>query len=170
MWWHCVFVADQIITLQFINQQTLWSIFFFHLEPQVKRVVLLLCTLKAVDWNALNWLSSSTFWHWPGEPKAIPWTQLSPIRCSADGWAHNDIKVGDVYCWPTNLGWVMGPVLLFTCFLNGATLALYHGSPLGHGFGKFVQVVLSNFNAYFSLVNGHHLFSSCQIRVQKGMF
>ncbi|XP_021278093.1 probable acyl-activating enzyme 18, peroxisomal [Herrania umbratica] len=74
-----------------------------------------------------------------GEPKAIPWTQLSPIRCSADGWAHNDIKVGDVYCWPTNLGWVMGPVLLFTCFLNGATLALYHGSPLGHGFGKFVQ-------------------------------
>ncbi|XVF04548.1 hypothetical protein REPUB_Repub05bG0093000 [Reevesia pubescens] len=74
-----------------------------------------------------------------GEPKAIPWTQLSPIRCSADGWAHNDVRVGDVYCWPTNLGWVMGPVLLFTCFLNGATLALYHGSPLGRGFAKFVQ-------------------------------
>ncbi|XP_022753513.1 probable acyl-activating enzyme 18, peroxisomal isoform X2 [Durio zibethinus] len=74
-----------------------------------------------------------------GEPKAIPWTQLSPIRCSADGWAHNDIRAGDVYCWPTNLGWVMGPVLLFTCFLNGATLALYHGSPLGRGFGKFIQ-------------------------------
>ncbi|XVE78758.1 hypothetical protein DITRI_Ditri14bG0003700 [Diplodiscus trichospermus] len=74
-----------------------------------------------------------------GEPKAIPWTQLSPIRCSADGWAHNDIRVGDVYCWPTNLGWVMGPVVLFTCFLNGATLALYHGSPLGRGFGKFIQ-------------------------------
>ncbi|XP_012474125.1 probable CoA ligase CCL12 isoform X2 [Gossypium raimondii] len=74
-----------------------------------------------------------------GEPKAIPWTQLSPIRCSADGWAHNDIRAGDVYCWPTNLGWVMGPVVLFTCFLNGATLALYHGSPSGRGFGKFIQ-------------------------------
>ncbi|OMO81026.1 AMP-dependent synthetase/ligase, partial [Corchorus capsularis] len=74
-----------------------------------------------------------------GEPKAIPWTQLSPIRCSADGWAHNDVKVGDVYCWPTNLGWVMGPVLIFACFLNGGTMALYHGSPLGRGFTKFVQ-------------------------------
>ncbi|KAK7318926.1 hypothetical protein RJT34_03634 [Clitoria ternatea] len=74
-----------------------------------------------------------------GEPKAIPWTQLSPIRSAADGWAFIDIQPGDVYCWPTNLGWVMGPTLIYSCFLYGATLALYHGSPLGHGFGKFVQ-------------------------------
>lgn len=74
-----------------------------------------------------------------GDPKAIPWNQISPIRCSADAWAHLDIQAGDVFCWPTNLGWVMGPVLLYTCFLSGATLALYHGSPLGPGFGKFVQ-------------------------------
>ncbi|KAF3782449.1 putative acyl-activating enzyme 18 [Nymphaea thermarum] len=74
-----------------------------------------------------------------GDPKAIPWTQLSPIRCAADSWAHIDTKVGDVACWPTNLGWVMGPIMLFSCFLSGATLALYNGSPLGHGFGKFVQ-------------------------------
>ncbi|XP_011089734.1 probable acyl-activating enzyme 18, peroxisomal [Sesamum indicum] len=74
-----------------------------------------------------------------GEPKAIPWTQLSPIRCAADSWAHLDIQTGDVFCWPTNLGWVMGPILLYSCFLSGATLALYHGSPLGRGFGKFVQ-------------------------------
>lgn len=74
-----------------------------------------------------------------GEPKAIPWTQLSPLRSAADGWALIDIQVGDTYCWPTNLGWVMGPTLIYSCFLSGATLALYHGSPLGHGFGKFVQ-------------------------------
>ncbi|CAI8618620.1 unnamed protein product [Vicia faba] len=74
-----------------------------------------------------------------GDPKAIPWTQLSPIRSAADGWAFIDVQPGDVYCWPTNLGWVMGPTLLYSCFLSGATLALYHGSPLGHGFGKFVQ-------------------------------
>ncbi|XP_065005682.1 probable CoA ligase CCL12 isoform X1 [Musa acuminata AAA Group] len=74
-----------------------------------------------------------------GEPKAIPWTQISPIRCAADSWAHIDIQAGDICCWPTNLGWVMGPIILYSCFLNGATLALYHGSPLGRGFGKFVQ-------------------------------
>ncbi|KAI5385016.1 variant 3 [Lathyrus oleraceus] len=77
-----------------------------------------------------------------GDPKAIPWTQLSPIRCAADGWAFVDTQPGDVYCWPTNLGWVMGPTLMYSCFLSGATLALYHGSPLGHGFGKFVQDIL----------------------------
>ncbi|EXB71431.1 putative acyl-activating enzyme 18 [Morus notabilis] len=74
-----------------------------------------------------------------GEPKAIPWTQLSPIRSAADGWAHMDVQAGDVMCWPTSLGWVMGPSILFSCLLSGATLALYHGSPLGRGFGKFVQ-------------------------------
>ncbi|OMO57870.1 AMP-dependent synthetase/ligase [Corchorus olitorius] len=86
--------------------------------------------------SAINILFSSGT---TGEPKAIPWTQLSPIRCSSDAWAHINIGVGDVYCWPTNLGWVMGPILLFSCFLTGATLGLYHGSPLGRGFGKFVQ-------------------------------
>ncbi|XP_052205959.1 probable CoA ligase CCL12 isoform X2 [Diospyros lotus] len=74
-----------------------------------------------------------------GDPKAIPWTQLSPIRCAADSWAHVDVQHGDVVCWPTNLGWVMGPILLYSCFLTGATLALYNGSPLDHAFGKFVQ-------------------------------
>ncbi|CAL0329866.1 unnamed protein product [Lupinus luteus] len=74
-----------------------------------------------------------------GDPKAIPWTQLAPIRSAADGWALIDIQPGDVYCWPTNLGWVMGPTLIYHCLLTGATLALYHGSPQGHGFGKFVQ-------------------------------
>ncbi|KAF8778999.1 hypothetical protein HU200_003104 [Digitaria exilis] len=74
-----------------------------------------------------------------GEPKAIPWTQLSPIRCTADTWAHLDVRPQDIGCWPTNLGWVMGPIILYSCFLNGATLALYHGSPLGRDFCKFVQ-------------------------------
>ncbi|KAH9614800.1 hypothetical protein KSS87_023003 [Heliosperma pusillum] len=74
-----------------------------------------------------------------GDPKAVPWTQLSPIRAAADSWAHLDIQVGDVMCWPTNLGWVVGPIVLYGCFLSGATLALYHGSPLGRSFGKFIQ-------------------------------
>lgn len=74
-----------------------------------------------------------------GDPKAIPWTQVAPIRSAADAWAQIDVRVGDVACWPTNLGWVMGPTIMYACFLTGATLALYHGSPLGRGFGKFVQ-------------------------------
>lgn len=74
-----------------------------------------------------------------GEPKAIPWTHHTPLRCAADSWAHLDVRRGDVICWPTNLGWIVGPMILYSALLNGATLALYNGSPLGRGFGKFVQ-------------------------------
>ncbi len=74
-----------------------------------------------------------------GEPKAIAWTQLTPIKAATDGWAHQDIRRGDVVCWPTNLGWMMGPWLIYASLLNGATIALYEGSPLTANFGAFVQ-------------------------------
>ncbi|PIN10795.1 Acyl-CoA synthetase [Handroanthus impetiginosus] len=73
------------------------------------------------------------------EPKAIPWTVATPFKSAADGWCHFDIRKGDVVAWPTNLGWMMGPWLLYASLLNGASIALYNGSPLGSGFAKFVQ-------------------------------
>ncbi|KAA8541138.1 hypothetical protein F0562_025116 [Nyssa sinensis] len=74
-----------------------------------------------------------------GEPKAIPWTLATPLKAAADGWCHMDIRKGDVVGWPTNLGWMMGPWLVYAALLNGASVALYNGSPLGSGFAKFVQ-------------------------------
>ncbi|KAJ0604440.1 putative acetate--CoA ligase [Helianthus annuus] len=76
-----------------------------------------------------------------GEPKAIPWTLATPFKAGADGWCHMDIRKGDVVAWPTNLGWMMGPWLVYASLLNGASIALYNGSPLTTGFAKFVQVV-----------------------------
>ncbi|KAK9811852.1 hypothetical protein WJX72_011194 [[Myrmecia] bisecta] len=73
-----------------------------------------------------------------GEPKAIPWSHVTPLRCAVDAWAHQDVRRGDVVCWPTNLGWMMGPWLLYAALLNGAAIALYQGSPLGRDFGQFV--------------------------------
>ncbi|KAH6763477.1 acyl-activating enzyme 17 [Perilla frutescens var. hirtella] len=74
-----------------------------------------------------------------GEPKAIPWTVATPFKAAADGWCHMDIRKGDIIAWPTNLGWMMGPWLVYASLLNGASIALYNGSPLGSGFAKFVQ-------------------------------
>ncbi|XP_068637719.1 probable acyl-activating enzyme 17, peroxisomal [Aristolochia californica] len=74
-----------------------------------------------------------------GEPKAIPWTHATPLKAAADAWAHMDIHKGDVIAWPTNLGWMMGPWLVYAALLNGASMALFDGSPLGSGFAKFVQ-------------------------------
>ncbi|KAJ6411507.1 hypothetical protein OIU84_008142 [Salix udensis] len=74
-----------------------------------------------------------------GEPKAIPWTHMTPFKAAADAWCHMDIRKGDIVAWPTNLGWMMGPWLVYASLLNGASIALYNGSPLGSGFAKFVQ-------------------------------
>lgn len=74
-----------------------------------------------------------------GEPKAIPWTNATPLKAAADAWCHMDIRKGDIVAWPTNLGWMMGPWLVYASLLNGATIALYNGAPLGSGFAKFVQ-------------------------------
>lgn len=74
-----------------------------------------------------------------GRPKVIPWTQLTPIKCAMDGHVHQDLHPGDRIAWPTSLGWMMGPWLLFAALLNRATAALYEGSPADPGFGRFVQ-------------------------------
>jgi acetyl-CoA synthetase len=74
-----------------------------------------------------------------GDPKAIPWTQTTPIKCAADGWLHQDIRPGSVVAWPTNLGWMMGPWLIFATLVNRGTIALYEGAPGTRGFCEFVQ-------------------------------
>jgi acetyl-CoA synthetase len=74
-----------------------------------------------------------------GDPKAIPWNHTTPIKCAADGYFHHDIHHGDVVAWPTNLGWMMGPWLIFAAFLNKASIALYYGAPMGSEFGEFVR-------------------------------
>jgi acetyl-CoA synthetase len=74
-----------------------------------------------------------------GEPKAIPWTQTTPIKCATDGHLHHDIHPGEVVAWPTNLGWMMGPWLIYASLVNRATIALYYETPIERGFGQFVQ-------------------------------
>lgn len=64
-----------------------------------------------------------------GEPKAIPWTHLTPIKAAADGHLHQDIHSDDVVAWPTNIGWMMGPWLIYATLVNRATMFLYQGVP-----------------------------------------
>ena len=74
-----------------------------------------------------------------GDPKAIPWTHLTPIKCAMDGHFHQDIQPGDVVAWPTNIGWMMGPWLIYATLINRACIALYEGLPSGRGFTDFVR-------------------------------
>jgi acetyl-CoA synthetase len=74
-----------------------------------------------------------------GDPKAIPWTHTTPIRAAADAWLHHDLHPGDVVAWPTSLGWMMGPWLIYATLINGATMAIYGGNPASRGMGHFVE-------------------------------
>lgn len=86
--------------------------------------------------DAINVLFSSGT---TGEPKAIPFDHTSGIKCAMDGHFHHDLHPGDVVAWPTNLGWMMGPWLIFAALLNRGTIALFEDAPLDRPFGQFVQ-------------------------------
>jgi acetyl-CoA synthetase len=73
------------------------------------------------------------------EPKVIPWTQITPLKCASDGLYHQDIKEGDVVTWTTGMGWMMAPWLIFATLLNRATIALYTGAATSEKFGDFVN-------------------------------
>ncbi len=74
-----------------------------------------------------------------GAPKAIPWNHTTAIKSAADGFYHHDIQSGDVVAWPTNLGWMMGPWLIYATLINKGTIALFEGSPMSNAFGQFIQ-------------------------------
>ncbi len=74
-----------------------------------------------------------------GEPKGIPWTHTTPIKCASDAYLYQNIKPGDVLCWPTSLGWMMGPWLIYAALMNKSTIALYEGSPTEKNFCEFIQ-------------------------------
>ncbi|MCA9015836.1 MAG: AMP-binding protein, partial [Planctomycetaceae bacterium] len=74
-----------------------------------------------------------------GSPKGIPWDQTTPIKSAGDGFLHHDIHAGDIVCWPTNLGWMMGPWLVYASLINDATIALTDVVPTSRVFCEFVQ-------------------------------
>ncbi len=79
-----------------------------------------------------------------GDPKAIPWSHCTAIKCATDAYLHHDIRQGTIVAWPTNLGWMMGPWLIFATLINRGTIALFYGAPTGRQFGEFVQNVKVN--------------------------
>jgi acetyl-CoA synthetase len=74
-----------------------------------------------------------------GTPKAIPWTHVTPLKCGMDAHFHQDVHPEDVVAWPTSIGWMMGPWLLYGSLLNRATMALHAGAPTEPEFVRFVR-------------------------------
>lgn len=74
-----------------------------------------------------------------GDPKAIPWNHLTPIKGAMDGYYHQDVHGDDVTTWPTNIGWMMGPWLIYATLVNGACMALYPGAANTAEYLRFIR-------------------------------
>lgn len=65
-----------------------------------------------------------------GRPKGAVHTHAGfPIKSSFDAGLGMDVKQGDTLFWFTDMGWMMGPFLVYGGLINGATIFLYEGTP-----------------------------------------
>ena len=65
-----------------------------------------------------------------GKPKGIAHTHASfPIKAAQDMAFGTDVGKGTRISWLTDLGWMMGPWLIYGALINGATICLYDGAP-----------------------------------------
>jgi len=65
-----------------------------------------------------------------GKPKGVVHTHGSfPLKMAHDAIVHFDVRPGDVFCWPADMGWIAGTLVVSSALLRGATLVCYDGAP-----------------------------------------
>jgi acetyl-CoA synthetase len=65
-----------------------------------------------------------------GKPKGIAHTHASfPIKAAQDMAFGTDVGKGTRICWYTDIGWMMGPWLIYGALINGGTVCIYDGAP-----------------------------------------
>jgi acetyl-CoA synthetase len=65
-----------------------------------------------------------------GKPKGTVHTHAGfPLKSAFDAGLCMDVKEDDKLLWVTDMGWMMGPFLVFGALINGATAILCEGSP-----------------------------------------
>jgi acetyl-CoA synthetase len=81
--------------------------------------------VAATDMLLLAYTSGTT-----GKPKGAVHTHAGFLVKTASEVAYSfDVNIDGVFCWVTDMGWIMGPLSIFGTHANGAALLLYEGSP-----------------------------------------
>jgi acetyl-CoA synthetase len=103
---------------------------------------------RFIDWNDLTFWGPKFIQHPPartsaedpliilytsgttGKPKGIAHTHASfPIKAAQDMAFGTDVGQGTRISWYTDIGWMMGPWLIYGALINGATICIYDGAP-----------------------------------------
>ena len=65
-----------------------------------------------------------------GRPKGTVHTHCGfPVKAAQDMAFGTDVHPGDLIYWMTDMGWMMGPWLVFGSLILGATMFIYDGAP-----------------------------------------
>ena len=65
-----------------------------------------------------------------GRPKGTVHTHGGfPLKVLHDGIVNFDIKPGDMFFWPADMGWVAGALIITATMMRGATMVCYSGAP-----------------------------------------
>ncbi|SFS63075.1 AMP-binding protein [Marininema halotolerans] len=65
-----------------------------------------------------------------GRPKGTVHVHAGfPIKAAFDAGYGMDLKQEDTLFWMTDMGWMMGPWMVFGALLNGSTMVLFEGTP-----------------------------------------
>ncbi|RZL93126.1 MAG: acetate--CoA ligase [Variovorax sp.] len=94
-----------------------------------------------------------------GKPKGVVHTHGSfPIKIAHDAVVHFDVRPCDVYCWPADMGWIAGTLVLSMALLRGATLVCYDGAPDFPDWSRMSQLVerhqVTHFGSAPTLIRG----------------
>ena len=77
-----------------------------------------------------------------GQPKGAVHTHCGfPVKAAQDMAHSMDLKPGEVMYWMSDMGWMMGPWLVFGTLALGATMVLYDGAPDHPGPGRLWEMV-----------------------------
>lgn len=94
-----------------------------------------------------------------GKPKGVVHTHGSfPVKIAHDALVHFDIQPGDRFCWPADMGWIAGSLVMCSSLMRGATLVCYDGAPDFPDWSRMSRLVerhrITHFGSAPTLIRG----------------
>jgi acetyl-CoA synthetase len=81
-----------------------------------------------------------------------------PIKIAHDATVHFDVDTEAVFCWPADIGWIAGAIVLCSALLRGATLVCYDGAPDFPDWSRMAKLVeryrVTHFGSSPTLIRG----------------
>lgn len=71
------------------------------------------------------------------------------LKIAHDSALHFNVSEGDVFCWPADMGWIAGALVLSCALMRGATLVCYDGAPDFPDWSRMAKLIESHGVTHF---------------------